>query len=95
MTVSGLAPSRNLAREDDAFEIDSALHLALQRRLRGRGESVIGVWHSHTSGAAVPSLRDAAGAWQKGLAWLITAGEETSGWVARGDGFDPVEVLVA
>jgi proteasome lid subunit RPN8/RPN11 len=86
VAVTGLAPSRNLADAADAFEIDTALQLALQRRLRGTGEGVVGVWHSHPAGAPVPSARDAEGAWEAGLAWLITSGEETTAWLALGDG---------
>lgn len=93
--ITGFAPSRNLAAAPDAFEIDTSLHLVLQRRLRARGEAVVGVWHSHPSGAALPSARDAAGAWQDGLIWLITAGAETTAWVARGGGFVPARLVMA
>lgn len=86
VAVTGLAPSRNLAEATDAFEIDTALQLALQRRLRGTAEAVVGVWHSHPTGAPTPSARDAEGAWETGLAWLITSGEETAAWRALGDG---------
>lgn len=93
--ITGFAPSRNLAAAPDAFEIDTSFHLGLQRRLRARGEGVVGVWHSHPSGAALPSARDAAGAWQDGLIWLITAGAETTAWVARGGGFVPARLVMA
>lgn len=86
IVVTGLAPSRNLAAADDAFEIDTALQLALQRRLRATEEAVVGVWHSHLTGTPTPSARDAEGAWEKGLAWLITSGEDTTAWRALGDG---------
>jgi proteasome lid subunit RPN8/RPN11 len=97
VAVAGLAPSRNLADAEDAFEIDTAMQLALQRRLRGRGETVVGVWHSHPAGAPVPSARDAEGAWEAGLAWLITSGEETTAWRALGDGqgFVPATLSLA
>jgi proteasome lid subunit RPN8/RPN11 len=86
VAVTGLAPSRNLAETEDAFEIDTAMRLALQRRLRRSGEAVVGVWHSHPAGAPTPSARDAAGAWEAGLAWLITASGTTTAWRALGDG---------
>lgn len=86
VAVTGLAPSRNLAAAEDAFEIDTAMQLGLQRRLRGTGDAVVGVWHSHPAGAPTPSARDAEGAWEAGLAWLITAGEDTTAWRALGDG---------
>lgn len=86
VTVTGLAPSRNLAAAEDAFEIDTAMQLGLQRRLRATGEAVVGVWHSHPAGPPAPSARDAEGAWEAGLAWLITAGGETTAWRALGQG---------
>jgi proteasome lid subunit RPN8/RPN11 len=76
-----LAPTRNLAAAEDAFEIDTALHLRLQRLARARpGRDVLGVWHSHPRGPAVPSARDREGAWDESLLWLITAADGTRGW---------------
>lgn len=93
LLVDGLAPSRNLAGDEDAFELDTALHLRLQRMTR----AVAAVWHSHPRGAALPSARDAEGAWDPGLCWLITAGEETTAWAPRGvgRGFAPLALEVA
>jgi proteasome lid subunit RPN8/RPN11 len=93
LVIDGLAPSRNLAAAGDAFEIDTALHLRLQRMTR----AVAAIWHSHPSGAAVPSARDAAGAWDAALVWLITAGGETTAWLpaAGGQGFAPLPLAHA
>jgi proteasome lid subunit RPN8/RPN11 len=93
LLLDGLAPSRNLAEAEDAFELDTALHLRLQRMTR----AVAAVWHSHPNGAAVPSARDAAGAWDAGLVWLITAGAETRAWQPEGEGrgFLPLPLVVA
>lgn len=82
LVLDGLAPSRNLAAEVDAFEIDTSLHLRLQRETR----AVAAVWHSHPSGRAEPSARDAAGAWDGALVWLITSAEGTTAWAPRGAG---------
>jgi proteasome lid subunit RPN8/RPN11 len=93
LLIDGLAPSRNLAPGEDAFELDTALHLRLQRMTR----AVAAVWHSHPRGAPVPSCRDAAGAWDTGLVWLITAGGETTAWVPLGEGrgFSPLRLETA
>lgn len=65
-------PSANLAPDPSvAFEIDPALRLDLQRRLRGGGQRVVGLYHSHPDGPARPSARDLARAWEPGLLWLI------------------------
>ncbi len=93
--VNGFAPSRNLAAAPDGFEIDTSLHLALQRRLRAQGERVVGVWHSHPAGDVRPSARDADGAWEDGLVWLITAKGVTGAWLARGRAFAPAHLVVA
>jgi len=85
--VLALAPSRNLADGMDAFELDTAMHLKLQRRLRGSGRAVIGVWHSHPRTPAEPSPRDAAGAWDESLVWLITGADGTRAWQPAAGGF--------
>ena len=65
-------PSANLAPDPSvAFEIDPALRLDLQRRLRGGGQRVVGLYHSHPDGPTRPSARDLARAWEPGLLWLI------------------------
>lgn len=85
--VMALAPSANLADAPDAFEIDTALRLRLQRRLRGRARAVIGVWHSHPRTRAEPSARDIAGAWEPDLIWLITGTDGTRAWRPDAGGF--------
>lgn len=90
--ILGLAPSRNLAEAPDSFELDSALHLRLQRRLRGTGRAVIGVWHSHPRTPAEPSERDLAGAWDDSLLWLITGAEGTRAWLPGEGGFREIAV---
>lgn len=90
--VTGLAPSRNLSDAADAFELDAAMHLSLQRRLRDTGRTVIGVWHSHPLSPARPSARDAAGAWDASLVWLITGTDGTRAWLAAADGFRELRI---
>ena len=59
-----------------SFEIDPAALFAAHRRARAGGPAIVGHYHSHPSGAAVPSARDAAQAMGDGALWLIlTAGE--------------------
>jgi proteasome lid subunit RPN8/RPN11 len=92
LVLDGLAPSRNLADGEDAFELDTALHLRLQRTTR----AVAAIWHSHPGGGATPSARDAAGAWDAGLVWLITAAGKTTAWrpLEDGRGFAPLALSV-
>lgn len=71
--VTALHPSENLAEGCDSFEVDPALHISLQRKLRDGDEEIIGVYHSHPDGPAEPSAHDARAAAYGGWIWLITA----------------------
>jgi proteasome lid subunit RPN8/RPN11 len=73
LEISVLHPCRNLARHDDAFEIDPAEQFRLMRALRGTGRAIIGCYHSHPNGSSEPSSRDLAGASEDGFLWLIVA----------------------
>ncbi|MCH8862320.1 MAG: M67 family metallopeptidase [Proteobacteria bacterium] len=77
--VTALHPSENLAEGCGSFEIDPALHMRLQRDLRGGDEEIIGVYHSHPSGLAEPSAHDARAAAYAGWVWLITAPRAAGG----------------
>ena len=68
-----------------AFEVDPRTLIAAYRAARGGGAGVIGHYHSHPSGDAVPSRRDAAMA-RGGEIWLIVADGVARAWHARGQG---------
>lgn len=83
--LTRLERSRNLAPQPElAFEIDPGLRMGVERELRQDrqeagpepAERLVGLWHSHPDGPALPSARD-RDAVQEDLAWLLTA-------VARG-----------
>ena len=72
--ITAFHPSANLSPEPwTAFEIDPALHFALLRGLRGSGRTVVGCYHSHPAGKALPSARDRANSWEDGFVWVIIA----------------------
>ena len=74
-------PCRNVAPDPArAFEIDPAQLLAAHRQARDGGAQVIGHYHSHPSGAAVPSARDAAQAMGDGALWLILTADTARLW---------------
>lgn len=80
------------------FEIDPAALFAALRAERGGGAPLLGWWHSHPCGSAMPSTTDAGAADPDGRLWIIVAGAEVSAWraVAGGllhDRFDPVELV--
>lgn len=71
--VSALLPSSNLAADPrTGFEIDPPLLMKAQREARHGGPSVIGHYHSHPNGSAIPSARDAeARGYYPNHLWLI------------------------
>ena len=78
-----------------SFEIDPAVLFAAHRQARTGGAAVIGHYHSHPSGAAVPSARDAAQAMGDGALWLILTAREGRLWRSgRLGAFDEVALIV-
>jgi proteasome lid subunit RPN8/RPN11 len=95
-------PCRNVAdRPAIRFEIDPAALIAALRDERCGGPRILGCYHSHPSGSATPSPRDAADAAANGWLWLIVGAQGTvSAWRAVENGavhgrFDPVALHVA
>lgn len=68
------------------FELDPAVLLTAYRASRSGGMQVLGHYHSHPSGEAVPSRTDAECAAADGLLWLIVAGRTAALWRAVGNG---------
>ncbi len=81
--ITAVAPCRNVAADPArSFEIDPAALLAAHRAARGGGDRIVGHYHSHPSGSAVPSPRDAAAAVPDGTLWLIAGGGDIQAWRA-------------
>lgn len=79
--IAEARPCRNVAPDPArAFEIDPVQLFAAHRQARDGGALVIGHYHSHPSGAAVPSGRDAAQAMGDGALWLILTGDAARLW---------------
>jgi proteasome lid subunit RPN8/RPN11 len=74
-----LYPVRNLSTDPTRFQIAPGDHVAAQKAARGDGHVLIGCYHSHPGGKPRPSSRDAAGASERGFAWVIAA-EGEGGW---------------
>jgi proteasome lid subunit RPN8/RPN11 len=80
-------PAANVATDPATrFEIDPATLLAAHRAQRTGGPRLIGPYHSHPTGDAVPSACDAAAA-EPGSLWLILAGGVARAWRAEDAGF--------
>jgi proteasome lid subunit RPN8/RPN11 len=82
------------ARTEDEFEIDPRALIAAYRAERQGGPRLIGHYHSHPSGSAVPSARDLAAA-EEGRLWLILAGGTARLWMACRGGFEKVALSIS
>ena len=86
--VHELVRARNLAHGTRSFEIDPGDVVRADVEARRRGLALVGSWHSHPTGGAVPSASDLAALWPRHLcvivspsatpsvrAWRVIAGE--------------------
>jgi proteasome lid subunit RPN8/RPN11 len=83
--VKRVAPSRNLGKARDRFEIDPQLWVDVTRAHRGGAMRVVGLYHSHPDGPAQPSSIDLEAAWGEELVWLIVS--------VAGDGASPGQAV--
>lgn len=78
------------------FEIDPAALFAAHRAARQGGPRLLGHYHSHPSGRAEPSPRDAEAAMGNGALWLIATQSEVRLWRTSSPGaFEEVALLAA
>lgn len=74
LRVHEIVPAANLLADTfDRFELDPAMRLKTEKKLRGGPFRVIGHYHSHPDGSPLPSAEDLARAWEPGMVWLIAA----------------------
>ena len=82
-------PTRNVSAEPShSFEIDPAALFAAQRAEREGSRALIGYYHSHPNGQALPSARDAARAAPDGKLWIIAAGDTLAAYLAGEGGHE-------
>jgi len=101
--VNDVRPVANLNtdRAADRFELDPAAYQTIDGELRGSGNEIIGVYHSHPDCPAKPSPTDLASAWE-GFAYPIISvcdGQAAAMhcWMvnASGDGFQHIDSVVS
>ncbi len=92
--VEAIRACRNVAADlRDSFEVDPVALIAAHRAARTGGPVMIGHYHSHPGGSAIPSARDAAMA-EAGAYWIIATGSEARCWLAAAGGrFIPVAMV--
>lgn len=92
--------AENVAKSPaDSFEIDPQQLFDAIRRERAGGPALIGHYHSHPTGDARPSRRDAEAAEPDGRLWLIVGGDGWTLWRAVAGGahlgrFEPVDAAI-
>ena len=79
--IIDFAPAANVhAERMRHFELDPVVLIAAERAARAGGPMVLGHYHSHPAGPALPSLADAAAARPDGRFWLIINALEATLW---------------
>lgn len=74
VTVTGVVPMTNIAADPRrTFAVDPQAQFDLLRAVRGQAQRVIGHYHSHPDGDAVPSAHDLAMAHDPSALWVIVA----------------------
>ncbi len=74
--VNDRVACRNVAADSArAFEVDPQVRFDAERRLRGTADAIVGHYHSHPGGPALPSATDLALAFEPEMVWLIIAVE--------------------
>ena len=73
-TIAQIWPAPNLlADQPGRFELDPRCRLQAEKFCRANAQVVIGHWHSHPKGSALPSITDREMAFEPHLVWLIVA----------------------
>lgn len=86
LEVRALIPIPNASPSPDRYHIDAATVLRLERQAECVGLHVVGFYHSHPRGRAIPSTLDLELAWPGYLYFIVspTAGELRA-WRLRDD----------
>ena len=90
---------RNIASSPTTrYLLDPAEHIAINKRLRGTPQSVIGVYHSHPRSPAVPSEADCAEALYPDFVWVIVSlvdpEANVAAFILTGGAFDSVPLVL-
>ncbi len=76
------------------FEIDPLALVEAHRAARSGGPQVIGYFHTHPAGPAVPSATDRAQAAHDGSVWVIAGEDAITFWRDEEAGFVPLSYAI-
>jgi len=65
------------------FDMDTQQLIDAYKEARQLGTPIIGIWHSHPGGPALPSRVDSDKAYDASLIWLISAPKANAGWQSK------------
>lgn len=93
-------PVKNISPDPQrSFYMDPQSQIAAMHALRLRDQTLLGIYHSHPTTAALPSTRDLAGAAYPGVAYviislLIREQPEVAAFVFNAGQFEPISLTV-
>ena len=94
-SVEHAMPTANVAPAiGRLFEIDPQALVDAHRAARRGGPEVVGYYHSHPGGAAMPSATDRAMAARDGRIWAIAGAGDVTFWRDEERGFVPLSYTV-
>jgi proteasome lid subunit RPN8/RPN11 len=95
--ITEIVPTRNVhATPQTHFEIDPQALIDAHRAARNDGPQVIGYYHSHPAGPALPSATDRAMAAGDGRIWAIIDAKGTIAfWRDGAEGFEALSYSVS
>lgn len=86
-TVDHIVLAKNVADcPERRFEIDPVILIEWEKQGRMGAPQIIGYFHSHPNGSAIPSPTDANLADGDGRYWIITAKKDLTAWQAVRNG---------
>ena len=75
LDVTRIVKSKNIltANATERFEVDPAIRINLEKKIRGTNEQLIGHYHSHPDKSSLPSKTDLDNAHEPDLIWVIVS----------------------
>lgn len=83
------SPNVTETRAEDSFEVDPQVRFDLMRALDGTDERIVGHYHSHPGGPAMPSATDLRMAYETDLIWVIVSVRDGRAEDVRAHGVAP------
>ncbi|MBI2093720.1 MAG: M67 family metallopeptidase [Candidatus Omnitrophica bacterium] len=78
LQVREVYPMRNVEDSPIGYSMDPREQLQVERKMRQRGQRLIGIYHSHTSTAAYPSSVDVGLALSPDLSYVLVSLKDAS-----------------